>query len=239
VGKKEKHCDPDDPDDEDFGDCWDHVAFDPESRLVLSVVPGERTAAKALQLIREVYQRTGGRTDLLLTSDAYPPYREAIVAVYGQEQPPGEPVEGGAPAAAELPSALCYATVQKQRAQGRVVAVVRTVVFGTPALLEMLLGRSVVSTTINTAFIERQNGTDRRRNGRKQRKTYGFSKDWAAHQAVTYFVSYSYNYCWPVRTLRTKDAAGAWQARSPAMAAGLTDHVWSLREWLTCPAKLC
>ena len=40
VGKKEKHCDPDDPADDDRGDNWDHVAFDPEHRLVVSVVPG-------------------------------------------------------------------------------------------------------------------------------------------------------------------------------------------------------
>jgi IS1 family transposase len=234
VAKKEKHCD---PADADCGDCWDHIAFDPESRLVLSVVPGKRTAAKAEQLIREVHQRTGGRTDLLLTSDAYPPYQEAIAEVYGQE-PQAEELRAE-DIEPTMPSDLCYATVQKQRAQGRVVAVVRTVVFGTLALLELLLERSTVSHTINTAFIERNNGTDRRRNGRKHRKTYGFSKDWLVHEAVTYFVSYSYNYCWSVRTLRIKEGGDKWRARSPAMVAGLADHVWSLREWLTCPAKLC
>ena len=80
--------------------------------------------------------------------------------------------------------------------------------------------------------------TDRRQNGRKQRKTYGFSRDKSRHDAATYFVSYSYNFCWPVRTLRVKGADG-WLARTPAMAAGLTDHVWSLREWLSYPAKPC
>src|ERR1043166_1011819 len=43
VAKKEKHCDPTDPDDRERGDHWDHVAFDAEHRLVLAVVPGERT----------------------------------------------------------------------------------------------------------------------------------------------------------------------------------------------------
>jgi hypothetical protein len=33
-----------------------------------------------------------------------------------------------------------------------------------------------------------------------------------------------------------KGEGGRWQPRTPAMAAGLTDHVWSLNEWLTCPA---
>jgi hypothetical protein len=56
------------------------------------------------------------------------------------------------------------------------------------------------------------------------------------HEAMTYFTMYSYNYCWPVRTLRERDSEGAWRKRTPAMAAGLTDHVWSLKEWLTFPA---
>jgi hypothetical protein len=95
-----------------------------------------------------------------------------------------------------------------------------------------------VSNSINTLFVERNNATDRRQNGRKQRKTYGFSRAKEMHDAATYFVSYSYNFCWPVRTLRVPGEQG-WQARTPAMAAGLTDHVWSLREWLTYPAKPC
>ena len=47
---------------------------------------------------------------------------------------------------------------------------------------------------------------------------------------------YSYNFCWPVRTLRVKDAVGKWQARTPAMVAGLTDHVWKLEELFTLPS---
>jgi hypothetical protein len=55
------------------------------------------------------------------------------------------------------------------------------------------------------------------------------------HEAVTCFSLYSYNFCWAVRTLRERGPDGKWQPRTPAMAAGLTDHVWSLREWLTFP----
>jgi len=94
----------------------------------------------------------------------------------------------------------------------------------------------LVSSKINTAFVERQNGTDRNRNGRKVRKTYCFSKDWDVHEAVTYFTMVTYNFCWPVRTLRVRMPDGHWAPRSPAMTAGLTDHVWSLHEWLAYPA---
>ncbi|MDY3557068.1 hypothetical protein R5W24_006253, partial [Gemmata sp. JC717] len=71
---------------------------------------------------------------------------------------------------------------------------------------------------------------------RKVRKSYGFSKDWGTHRAATAFSYFSYNFCWPVRTLRAKGADCCWRERTPAMAAGLTDHVWSLQEWLAFPA---
>ncbi len=95
---------------------------------------------------------------------------------------------------------------------------------------------SAVSTVVNTCFVERHNGTDRNRCSRKARKSYGFSKDWDTHRAATAFSYFSYNFCWPVRTLRAKGEDGRYRARTPAMAAGLTDHVWSLAEWLAYPA---
>ena len=104
--------------------------------------------------------------------------------------------------------------------------------FGTAAAVEAALVKSGVSHRINTAFVERHNGTDRNRNARKVRKTYCFSKDWWVHRAVTFFTMYSYNFCWPVRTLKTESG----EDRTPAMMAKLTDHVWTLAEWIKRPA---
>ena len=104
-------------------------------------------------------------------------------------------------------------------------------------MIELLLTRLRCGKKINTSYVERNNGTERRQNARKVRKTYCFSKDWDIHNAATYFIGYSYNFCWPVRTLRVQDADGCWHDRTPAMAAGLADHVWSLREWVTYPAR--
>src|SRR5512135_1679970 len=124
-----------------------------------------------------------------------------------------------------------------RRAKGRVVEVVRTLVFGTMLLLGAYLWRSRASTSVNTSFVERHNGTDRHQNSRKHRKTYGFSKDIEVHHAASYFIGYSYNFCWCVRTLRVRGEDGSWQQRTPAMAAGLTGHVWSLWEWITYPPR--
>ncbi len=126
--------------------------------------------------------------------------------------------------------------MEKTRAKGRVVWISTRVVFGVVAAVLAALRLSRVSHAITTAFVERPNGTDRNRNARKVRKTYCFSKDWRFHEAVTYFTEYSSNFCWVVRTLRARGADGHWRKRTPAMAAGLTDHVWSVTEWLTFPA---
>lgn len=239
VGKKEKHCDSDNPLDHSQGDDWDHTAIDPESRLLLSLVPGKRTAENCDKVIADVKKRTSGRTDLLITSDEHSPYKTAIEKNYGHEvSQPKQPGPGRPPKPKkEMPKDLCYATVCKTRKAGRVVEVARTIVFGTTELLKTLLARSTVSTTINTSFVERNNGTDRGQNSRKVRKSYCFSKDWDMHNATSYFVGFSYNFCWPVRTLHLKGSDSQWFNRTPAMAAGLSDHIWDIEEWITYPSK--
>jgi hypothetical protein len=237
VGKKEKHCDPEEAADTKQGDNWDHVALDPEHRLVVSVVPGKRTAENVEKVVRDFKVRTGGRRMNLITSDEYPPYKAAMLNAYGTEVVPPRTGKPGRPKTPYkvAPPELQYATVHKTREKGRVVKVDSRVVFGTVLGVMTALAQSVVSTAINTAFIERHNGTDRNRNARKVRKTYCFSKNWEVHEALSYFTLYSYNFCWPVRTLRVRDAEGHWRQRTPAMAAGLSDHIWTLSEWLTFP----
>jgi hypothetical protein len=53
---------------------------------------------------------------------------------------------------------------------------------------------------------------------------------------MTAFTLYSANYCWPVRTLREQVAPKRYRQRTAAMVAGLTDHVWTLQEWLLFPS---
>jgi hypothetical protein len=85
VYKKQAHCDPDNPADDHRGDCWDHVAIDSESRLVLVVVPGARDVEAVEQVVGETKKRTGGRILDLATSDEYPAYRTALLNAYGEE----------------------------------------------------------------------------------------------------------------------------------------------------------
>jgi IS1 family transposase len=237
VGKKDKHCASEDPADAKRGDSWDHVALDAEHRLVVSVVPGKRTAENVEKLVDDFKARTGGRPMQLITSDEYRAYKPAILNAYGQEVVPPRTGKPGRPKAPYkvAPPELQYATVHKTRAKGRVVNVDFRVIFGTVVGVMAALALSQVSKAINIAFVERHHGTDRHRNARKSRRSYGFSKNWEVHEAITYFTIYSYNFCWLVRTLRVKGTNGHWQQRTPAMAAGLADHIWTLSEWLTFP----
>jgi IS1 family transposase len=214
------------------------VALDPEHKLVVAVVPGTRTIENTEALIADFRRRTEGRLMNLMTSDDYPAYETAILHACGETITPPRTGKPGRPKASYQvpPPGLTYATVTKRREKGRVVEVGTRVVFGTVAAVLLALAMSPVSRAINTAFVERQNGTDRHRNARKARKTYRFSKDWRYHEAVTFLSLYAYNFCWPVRTLTQLDDQGRLRKRSPAMAAGLADHVWSMSEWLSFPA---
>jgi IS1 family transposase len=230
VGKKQANCN---AEDLQQGDCWDHVAFDPEHRLVLSVLPAKRSTDSVVKLVEDFKRRTGGRIMNLITTDELPAYQVAILRVYGHRVVPLKQYKPGRNRQPYLvpPKQLVYATVHKTRENGRVVKVEPRLVFGTPEKLSQALSRSSCSKAVNTAFIERHNGTDRNRNSRKVRQTCGFSKSWSVHEAMTYFTMYSYNFCWPVRTLGAHS-----HRKTPAMAAGLADHVWKLKEWITLPA---
>jgi IS1 family transposase len=234
VCKKQKNCA---NDDKFSGDNWDHVAYDPEHKLVVAVVPGKRTLENTDQLVAEMKERTGGKQLNLISSDEYKPYTSAILKHYGDEiQPERSGTVGRLPKPIKVPSkGLNYVVVHKTRKNGRVEKIEPKIIFGEENEIAEMLAQSNVSRCINTSFIERYNATDRHQNGRKARCTYEFSKKWEIHNWFTYFVTYTYNFCWPVRTLRRKNKDGKYEKRTPAMAAKLTDHVWSLEEWLSMP----
>ena len=117
MAKKEKNCDPLDPADDRKGDTWDHVAIDAESRLVISVVPGERTAENVAAVVEDFKRRTGGRAMDLITTDGYPAYEEAILDAYGETVTPPRTGKRGRPRASSKvpPAGLTYAVVEKAR----------------------------------------------------------------------------------------------------------------------------
>ena len=184
-------------------------------------------------------KRLGGKIPRLITTDEYKVYEEAILEAFGEQQVPKRTGRRGRPRKACYlsPPDLVYATVHKVREKGRVKKIEYRTIFGTDEQVQLALKMSKCSRKVNTAFVERQNGTDRNRCSRKVRKSYCFSKDWDVHRAATCFSMYSYNFCWAVRTLRRPD--GQKGDCTPAMSAGLAEHVWTIKEWLIYPACQC
>ena len=113
----------------------------------------------------------------------------------------------------------------------------KRIVFGTIAAVLLALAMSKVSRAINTAFVERQNATDRPTPQRTEGpQNLPIQQGLALPRGGHLLEHVSYNFCRPVRTLTLKDDQSRQRKRSPAMAAGLTDHIWSMPEWLSFPA---
>jgi hypothetical protein len=131
----------------------------------------------------------------------------------------------------------------KKRAKGWVVAVSTHGVFGEPEAVVACLATSPVRQRVNTSFVERDHLTQRQSNRRLPRRTNGFAKDltWFEKQL---WVSLAYDHLllphprWrePLRTSEPTRGLGSprqWRPVTPAMAAGLTDHVWPTQERLS------
>jgi hypothetical protein len=243
-GKKDKHCDPTDPDDATQGSYWDHVIIDPETKLIISLVVGRRHADTVVQVFTDFYERTDGALPELITTDGYAVYEAVVLDTYGvwradlgltpQEEAGFE--RTGMPAF-YFPVEITYATVRKERKGGRVVAVTSQVVLGSEEQAKETLEESERSQTINTSFVERWFGTQRQFNGRKKRKAYTFSKELSFHEACTWLMVVWYNFGWCVRTLRQKvqEDPPRYHYRTPAMVAGVADHAWTMHELLSYP----
>ena len=239
--KKDKQCDPDDPADAGQGSCWDHAIIDPETKLLISLVMGPRNANTVVQVFTDFYDRTDGTLPELITTDGYAVYETVILDTYGVwrqelELTRREEAEFDRKGMPEFyfPVEITYARVLKEKEGGRVVEVTSEVVLGSEEQAEESLAESERSKTINTSFVERWFGTQRQFNGRKKRKAYTFSKELSFHEACTWLVVTWYNFGWRVRTLRQKvqEEPPRYHYRTPAMAAGLADHAWTMRELL-------
>lgn len=212
--------------------------MDPQSKLVVSLVQAhERNQDACNRLVADFAARTRGAVPQLLTTDEHAAYKTAILTVYGWDHRPRRRVKRGRKRKMIkiCPPGLTYATVHKTRQRGRVVEVEPRLVLGKPDGLTAALAASTSSRQVNTSFVERLNGTARHFNARKHRKTYAFSKKMAEHGALSWLTVTHYNFCWPHRMLRIPLGDRRYRQRSPALAAGLTDHIWTTAEWLTRP----
>jgi hypothetical protein len=160
-------------------------------------------------------------------SDGWGGIDEAMVEVYGMV--PEYKGIGRPPTLKQPQTGWQYLQVVKQRENGRVVGVKLRVIFGDKDEVLAFLGKS-------TAYVERTHLTMRLFNGRLTRRTLGFSKELRMYRASAAWEDLVYNFARPLGTLRVKildDPKRRWRPRTPAMAAGLTDRIWTVKELLT------
>jgi len=170
----------------------------------------------------------------VFTSDDWDPFEEGLVNVYGFLETSSYAGIGRKPYPVLTPyPSLKYAKVCKKRRNGRVVEVVQGVVFGDPVEIMKLLGADSGG-SINTAYIERLNLTIRNSLARFVRKTMNCSKIMKRHSHALDFFQAWYNFVKPHKSLRLEVNQGnrKWMPRTPAVAEGLTDHIWTIRELL-------
>ena len=220
------------------------IAFAPVWRLVVAFVIGKRTQQSADLLLERVLHVTDAPMPFF-TSDQLPEYRQALLHAYGMgHQPPRQGNRRRYPKPLLMPPPeLLYAQVVKTRAHGRIVQVDSKVVFGDLQAMAKQLTASPTSATINTSFVERHNLTQRQSNRRLTRRTNGFSKDLSWFERQLWLSLAYYHLVLPHRRLRqplpepepTRGSGSLrrWQPVTPAMAASLTDHVWTTTELLS------
>jgi len=152
---------------------------------------------------------------------------EAMVEVYGKVPPYSG--RGRPPTRKRPQTDWQYLQVVKEREKGHVVGTHLQVIYGDNEEVLRLLGSS-------TAYVERTHLTSRQFNSRLVRKTLGYSKIVEMHRATAAWEDIVYNLERPLKTLRLEvlnDPMRRWLPQTPAMAAGLTDHVWTAKELLT------
>jgi IS1 family transposase len=221
---------------------WVWTVMDPQSKLLVVVEVGSRTLAMAQRVVHQVTERLARDCVPLFVTDGLKDYATALLTHFGQWMHPERRQDKGPipkPRWMPLPG-LLYAQVIKQYRHRRMVGVKHRVVFGTQLAIEQVL--TACGWTINTAFVERLNLDIRQRVAAVGRRVNTLCKgeDGLLDQ-LALFQTY-HNFVLPHASLRqpllvpeTTNGSGSakvWRSRTPAMAAGLTDHVWSLQEVL-------
>ena len=208
--------------------AWMGLAMMVSTRLWLAgVVSATRDRQLADRLLLQIRACSQAACALLISTDGWAAYPGSIRRAFREKI---KETAGRGRACLHVWSDLCIATVIKRTEKKRVVEVTRRMTLGTLEQASRLLQASRGGTTLNTAFIERLNGTMRERLAALTRKCRHAASRLAGLETGMYLIGSTYNFCWPHHELSKPTHLGG--LTTPAMAAGLTDHVWSMEELL-------
>ena len=215
--------------------AWMGLAMMVSTRLWLGgVVQLSRDRSLADRLMQQVRRCAACLRPLLVLTDGWSAYPGSIRRAFREKV---KRTQGVGRACLQVWSELHIGTVIKRTEKKRLVEITRRMAHGLLAQAEKLLLLSHGGNVLNTAFIERLNGTFRERLASLTRKSRHAARRLFALASGMYLIGCSYNFCFPHHELSTTKHCGF--PCTPAMAAGLTDHVWSLCELLSYRITLC
>jgi transposase-like protein len=216
---------------------WLAMALAVPSRLWLGGVISPHRDLALITALVQMIRSCARNLAILVCVDGLASYVTAVLRVFRQPVRTGH---RGRPRLV-LERGLLLGQVVKRYVRRRVVSVERRVVRGSAQAIVARLAASGGGTGINTAYIERLNATFRSALAPLVRRGRALAHKEAVLAAGMYLVGCAYNFCWLHRSLRLAAPTGApwkWQERTPAMAAGLTDHRWTVRELLCYQVSL-
>ncbi len=209
--------------------AWMGLSMMVSTRLWLGgVVSLTRDTALADRMMRQVRACSQAACALLVCTDGWAAYPNSIKRAFRDKV---KETVGRGRASLRVWPQLCIATVIKRTEKKHVVEVTRKMTLGTLKRATTLLQASQGGTALNTAFIERLNATVRERLAALTRKCRHAARRLDGLHRGMYLIGCTYNFCWPHHELSKAIHLGF--ACTPAMASGLTDHIWSVRELLT------
>ncbi len=221
---------------------WVWTAIEPESKLMVGLLVGDRGQAMAQAILHQIAQLLALGCMPLFLTDGHSSYLPAIVGHFGHwVQLPRRQNRGRWPKPRWMPlPGLLYAQVVKRTKRRRIVEVIHRVVIGTQAQVDAVL--APCGWQINTSIVERLNlslrqrvAAIRRRSATSCKSEGGLTQPLILFQVYHNFILAHASLRLPLAEPVPTTGAGSakvWQPRTPAMAAGLTDHRWSLREVL-------
>ncbi len=197
---------------------------------------GKRSTEDAIELFTGVEKiRSASSPIPVFISDDWDAFEEGLINVYGKMELPQYKGIGRQPFPKQVPlDDLKYVKVLKKKVKNYIVETIQRVIFGDPEEIFEMLGANSDG-YIGTSYVERINLTIRTSLVRFVRKTMNFSKTMKMHTKAFDLFQAWYNFIKPHDSLKLRIDYGnrKWFQRTPAMAEGITDHIWSLKELLT------
>lgn len=218
------------------GVMWLAGALALESRLWLGGVVSMRRDRDLIRALLSRVRACGVVRAVLLCTDGLASYPKAAIHLFR------EPLRTGKPGRPRLilPEGVMIAQVIKKYVRRRVTGVVRRVVTGGSEAVAARLGatQGSESAVINTAYIERLQATFRSRLAGLVRRSRAPVRLRETLETGMWLVGTCYNFCWTHKSMRREregsdPPGGKWVRSTPAQAAGLADHRWSVEELLS------